>query len=584
MPKCGFWFGRHYVRGKVMTPYSLIYRLLLLACVVGFSLATCQTAWSATYYVSIESGNDGGNGLSPSNAWKTIAKVNRSRFNPGDRILFKCGETWRERLTVSSSGSSTAPITYGSYKTGPKPEINGSVVVKSWLRENVPGKTLYSASQDTDGQALSRPDQVFRNDNRLVPSTKAIADMGNNQWKWENQKLYVNIGGDPSGSLVEASSSARYSCIVVGAKKFITLENITIQKANQDGLLITNGSSHINLSHMTASNNYWAGINVWDESAKQPSGSVEGSSIEGNGGNGIHFSNVQQWKISNNEVHGNCRLKESPNHQHTAGIKLNGLNSIGNIVEHNTVSGSARGCGIWLDFCGRNNIIRYNNVFDNYSAGIMNEITSGTRIYYNKSNYNGRSYNYEKSQCTAAGIFIWGRTGLPPQNGPANDNVIYNNLCYANLFKGIIVQGDGKSGGIIDRNKVMNNVSVENQTQFCAGGGAEKTNARNIITHNCFGNEARRLIEWGWGRYKSTYKDWETAYGSNTYSIKASPLFVDAANEDFGLQNNSPCINAGSNVGLTRDLSGKILSGNPDVGPYEWLDTRYYPPKKLEVK
>jgi hypothetical protein len=335
---------------------------------------------------------------------------------------------------------------------------------------------------------------------------------------------------------------------------------------------------------MTASKNYRAGINVWDDSDKQPSGAVEDSLIQGNGGNGIHLSRAQQWKISGNDVHRNCQLKENRNHQYTAGIKLNSLTSIGNIVEHNNVSGSLWGSGIWLDFCGRKNIIRYNNVFDNYAAGIMNEITSGTRIYYNKSNYNGRSYNYKGSQCTAAGIFIWGRTGRPPQNGPANDNVIYNNLCYANLFNGIIIQGDGKSPGFIDRNIIMNNISVGNPTQFRAGGGAEITNAKNIITHNCFGIETQRLIEWGWGRYMSSYKDWEAAYGLNTKSIKASPLFVDAAKGDFRLQNNSPCISAGNNVGLTHDLSGIILSANPDVGPYEWLDTRYYPPKRLKIQ
>jgi hypothetical protein len=561
-----------------------MYRRLLVACAVGFSLATCQAAWSATYYVSIKSGNDGGSGLSPSNAWKTISKVNRSRFYPGDQILFKCGEKWRERLTVSSSGSSAAPITYGSYGTDSKPEINGSVAVNSWLKENVPGKRIYSARQDTDGQALSRPDQVFRNDNRLASTTKAIADMGINQWKWVNQKLYVNIGGDLSGSMVEASSRARYACIVISAKHFITLKNIALQKANQDGLFITNGSSNIHLSNITTSNNYWAGINVWDASKKQPSGSVENSLIEGNGGNGIHLSDAQQWKISGNDVHSNCKLKENRNHQYTAGIKLNGLTSIDNIVEHNNVSGSAWGSGIWLDFCGRNNIVRYNNVFDNYSAGIMNEITSGTRIYYNKSNFNGRSYNYNGSQCTAAGIFIWGRTGQLPQNGPANDNIVYNNLCYANLYIGIIIQGDGKSTGIIDRNIVMNNVSVENPTQFRAGGGAERIAAKTNIKYNCFGNEIRRFIEWGWGIYKSTYKDWEAVYGSETYSIKASPLFVDAAKEDFKLQSKSPCINAGTPVGLTHDLSGNSISDNPDVGPYEWSDTRYSPPKQLKIK
>jgi hypothetical protein len=42
-------------------------------------------AWSATYYVDATNGNDLNKGLSEATPWKTIAKVNASRFNPGVR-------------------------------------------------------------------------------------------------------------------------------------------------------------------------------------------------------------------------------------------------------------------------------------------------------------------------------------------------------------------------------------------------------------------------------------------------------------------------------------------------------------------
>ena len=48
-------------------------------------------AWSATYYVDAANGNDANNGTSELTTWKTIAKVNASRFKPGDQILFKRG-------------------------------------------------------------------------------------------------------------------------------------------------------------------------------------------------------------------------------------------------------------------------------------------------------------------------------------------------------------------------------------------------------------------------------------------------------------------------------------------------------------
>jgi len=55
-------------------------------------LPIISDAWAATYYVYATNGNDRNNGTSPSTPWKTIAKVNASRFQPEDQILFKRGE------------------------------------------------------------------------------------------------------------------------------------------------------------------------------------------------------------------------------------------------------------------------------------------------------------------------------------------------------------------------------------------------------------------------------------------------------------------------------------------------------------
>ena len=49
-------------------------------------------AWSATYYVDATNGRDTNNGTSELTLWKTIAKVNASRFYPGNQILIKRGE------------------------------------------------------------------------------------------------------------------------------------------------------------------------------------------------------------------------------------------------------------------------------------------------------------------------------------------------------------------------------------------------------------------------------------------------------------------------------------------------------------
>ena len=90
------------------------------------ALFFASPALSATYYVDCTASNDQGTGTSPSTPWKTINKVNSSRFSPGDSILFKRGCTWRESLQSGSSGSAENPITFGAYGGGPLPVITGA--------------------------------------------------------------------------------------------------------------------------------------------------------------------------------------------------------------------------------------------------------------------------------------------------------------------------------------------------------------------------------------------------------------------------------------------------------------------------
>jgi len=93
-------------------------------------------AAGTTYYVDncVVTGNDSNNGTDPTTPWLTINKVNNTNsFVAGDSILFRKGCTWREQLTVPSSGDATGNITFGAYgTTGANPIINGGTIVTGW--------------------------------------------------------------------------------------------------------------------------------------------------------------------------------------------------------------------------------------------------------------------------------------------------------------------------------------------------------------------------------------------------------------------------------------------------------------------
>ena len=132
---------------KILAIFTILFLILQFFAGLGFLYPKQAKAAGTTYYVDNcdVTGNDTNNGTSVSTPWLTINKVNTSSFVAGDTISFRKGCTWREQLTVPSSGSALGGnITFGAYgATGANPIINGAALLTT------SGYTLYAAS-DTE--------------------------------------------------------------------------------------------------------------------------------------------------------------------------------------------------------------------------------------------------------------------------------------------------------------------------------------------------------------------------------------------------------------------------------------------------
>jgi hypothetical protein len=100
---------------------------------------------SATDYYVSATGSDSANGLSSLTAWQSITKVNLefAKLKPGDRVLFKRGDTFYGTLTISKSGLSGNPIIIGAYDTGEDPIITGFTTLSAWIDE---GNGIFSTT------------------------------------------------------------------------------------------------------------------------------------------------------------------------------------------------------------------------------------------------------------------------------------------------------------------------------------------------------------------------------------------------------------------------------------------------------
>ena len=122
----------------------IIYRIfsltLLVTCmsirpIVPAGASISIPAAVVTYYVSSSGGSDGYDGLSQGKPFATVSKVNNLNLQPGDQVLFKCGDTWRaDPLYVSRSGAAGQPITFGAYPAGCQnsPILSGARPISGW--------------------------------------------------------------------------------------------------------------------------------------------------------------------------------------------------------------------------------------------------------------------------------------------------------------------------------------------------------------------------------------------------------------------------------------------------------------------
>ncbi len=115
---------------------------------IGLVFVLSNYAFATNYYVDAIGGNDSNSGTSETQAWKSLNKVKKMNFSPGDIIALKKGTVFYESLSISNKhGTSEKPIIFTSYGTGEKPIISAfGTIAGSWTNE---GNNKWSLKQST---------------------------------------------------------------------------------------------------------------------------------------------------------------------------------------------------------------------------------------------------------------------------------------------------------------------------------------------------------------------------------------------------------------------------------------------------
>ena len=143
-----------WMAAQSLGPWRLYFAMVLLS-----AGAIAQQAHAVTYYVDSANGQDSWSGLlqAPSGSlatdgpWQSLAKVGSTVLQPGDVVLLKCGQTWRETLKLLSNGTVASPIQIGRYPAGCTnlPTIDGAMPIpaRSFVSEE---RSIFRAQMAID--------------------------------------------------------------------------------------------------------------------------------------------------------------------------------------------------------------------------------------------------------------------------------------------------------------------------------------------------------------------------------------------------------------------------------------------------
>jgi parallel beta-helix repeat protein len=138
-------------------------------------LGTSLLANATNYYLSSSSGSDLNDGKTIVTAWQSITKLKTvlTILQPGDSVLFKRDDRFSGQLVLSKSGTVAKNIYFGTYGSGKKPIISGTVSVKNWTQTS---SNIWEATCAEAGTKVSNffingnPQQIGRWPNASDPN------------------------------------------------------------------------------------------------------------------------------------------------------------------------------------------------------------------------------------------------------------------------------------------------------------------------------------------------------------------------------------------------------------------------------
>lgn len=522
------------------------------------------------YYVA-NNGNDTNDGLSPDSPWQTMAHVNSRTFFPGDGILFRCGDTWRETLVAGSSGTAGQYIIYSAYGNGDRPRILGSRFLLSW--EAVPNYTNVWKSVET----VPNPHDLYMSDLWFIEQDGSVTwgthEHRGNNWIMEDYSVlgeltqeykttWAGTSPDSGNAYIYCpeNPAARYRGVEIGIRNNIIELNDREYIAIDSLVLRYHLGCGINENYQPT--NYLSGLRVTNCEVAY-SGIKDGANMYG-----IENRHSDAY-IAFNDIHDCGRRSISLVMYDTSPATI----QENVVIEHNHLHDGYHTTGVDINNVGqhtmRNITVRYNfiggnpnTVLDNVdTASIMEGDPVSMGIFVANQGYGTAAVENVKIY---GNVFAWSHSRFVALES-VRDIAVYNNTFYRHnpTISGVrahVYVGENGTGFLMGNITVRNNIfyidvadNLE-QSLSCIKIN-EDLKDRMTINNNLYysPDPDDRLFRNNNGPRHYDFSEWNDYLADLGFDADSpspqDPLFVNAAAGNFHLQAGSPAIGAGVPIG-----------------------------------
>jgi hypothetical protein len=511
---------------------------------------SCSSPALRTFYIS-QSGSDGNDGKSTSStgAWKTLSHACENARNAGDLIHVIQGthiETQQCQLAVGVSIEGD-----GKDKSIIKSSIN-----------NAPTIYLYSSSVTTGNQHISN---IKLDGNSMTAYEPLVIDKRSNvevhdcafsDFRFSGVSFYGEDIGDDVAPNNFCINNKFYNNIVTNCAGYDPMGSPgNLQINAQQGMRVYNNSIIQTARGQGADGFGLKCVQGLNKDLKIYNNTII---MDGDDDNYWTFA-MEFWnslggiEIYNNRIQGPIDLA---GHLGRSGNYGYSFSVHDNVLGHDYLKSTSRD-GLYMESINDlSNIIIYNNLFKNLRSPII-LWTTPTSKFANISIYYNVFYNIGMNTAGSwgYGFHEGGDSGYTLTNLTFLNNVfIPASVSGMTSIAAIQIPSKGKVTNVEIRNNIIENFEYAAICTSDVGTGSVDTVS---IENNIFYNDA-------------TTTKWVMVtpnHITQNQIITDNPLFTSST--DFHLKTGSPAINAGINVGLTKDFENKSISGAPDIGAYE---------------